>query len=58
MDFIRYAISKPVTVTVGAILVVLFGAIGLFKLPVQLAPDTELSSYVITVRVYRPLGQP
>jgi len=42
MDFIRYAISKPVTVTVGAILVVLFGAIGLLKLPVQLAPDTEL----------------
>ena len=42
MDFIRYAISKPVTVTVGVILVVLFGAIGLYKLPVQLAPDTEL----------------
>ena len=42
MDFIRYAISKPVTVTVCVILVVLFGAIGLFRLPIQLAPSTEL----------------
>jgi HAE1 family hydrophobic/amphiphilic exporter-1 len=42
MDLIRYAINKPVTVTVGAVLVLLFGIIGLFRLPVQLAPDTEL----------------
>ena len=42
MDLIRYAISKPVTVAVGAILVLLFGIIGLMRLPVQLAPDTEL----------------
>ncbi len=42
MDFIKYAISKPVTVVVGAILLVLFGVIGLIRLPVQLAPDTEL----------------
>jgi len=42
MDLIRYAISKPVTVAVGVILVVLFGIIGLLRLPIQLAPDTEL----------------
>ncbi len=42
MDFIKYSISKPVTVAVGVILVVLFGSIGLMRLPVQLAPDTEL----------------
>jgi hydrophobic/amphiphilic exporter-1 (mainly G- bacteria), HAE1 family len=42
MDILRYAISKPVTVAVGMLLVVLFGAIGLIRLPVQLAPDTEL----------------
>ena len=42
MDLIRYAIAKPVTVAVGVILVVLFGVIGLLRLPVQLAPDTEL----------------
>jgi len=42
MDFIKYAISKPVTITVGVILIVLFGLIGVLRLPVQLAPDTEL----------------
>lgn len=42
MDFLKLAISKPVTVVVGAILVLLFGVIGLARLPVQLAPDTEL----------------
>ncbi|MBR9982070.1 MAG: efflux RND transporter permease subunit [Desulfatitalea sp.] len=42
MDILKYAISKPVTVAVGALLVVLFGVIGLIRLPVQLAPDTEL----------------
>jgi HAE1 family hydrophobic/amphiphilic exporter-1 len=42
MDFIKYAIANPVTITVGMILVVLFGAIGISRLPVQLAPDTEL----------------
>lgn len=42
MDFIKYAISKPVTVAVGIILIVLFGFIGVMRLPVQLAPNTEL----------------
>jgi hypothetical protein len=42
MDILRYAISKPVTVAVGMLLVALFGVIGLIRLPVQLAPDTEL----------------
>jgi len=41
MDIVRYSISKPVSVTVGVILVVLFGLIGLNKLPVQLTPDVE-----------------
>lgn len=42
MDFIKFAINKPVTIAVGIILIVLFGLIGLNKLPVQLAPDTQL----------------
>ncbi len=42
MDFIKYAISKPVTIAVGVILIVLFGLISAMRLPVQLAPDTEL----------------
>lgn len=42
MDFLKYIISKPVTVGVGMLLILLFGFIGLIRLPVQLAPDTEL----------------
>jgi hydrophobic/amphiphilic exporter-1 (mainly G- bacteria), HAE1 family len=42
MNILRYAISKPVTVAVAMLLVTLFGIIGMIRLPVQLAPDTEL----------------
>jgi len=48
MDFIRFAINKPVSVAVGVILVVLFGAIGLSRLPVQLTPDVEIPQITIT----------
>ncbi len=41
MNFIQFSISKPVTVIVGVILVVLFGLVGIGKLPVQLTPDVE-----------------
>ncbi len=41
MDFITYCINKPVSVAVGVILIILFGYIGLTKLPVQLTPDVE-----------------
>ncbi|WP_163337635.1 efflux RND transporter permease subunit [Desulfopila sp. IMCC35008] len=41
MDIVEYALKKPVTVAVGVILVLIFGAIGLKKLPVQLTPDVE-----------------
>ncbi len=42
MDLIKFAITRPVTIAVFAILIVLFGIIGLTRLPVQLTPDTEL----------------
>ncbi len=48
MDFIRFAINKPVSVTVGVILLVLFGAIGISRLPVQLTPDVEIPQITIT----------
>ncbi len=41
MDLIRFFIHKPVTVAVGVILTIMFGLIGLQKLPVQLTPDVE-----------------
>lgn len=42
MDLIKFAITRPVTIAVFAILIVLFGIIGITRLPVQLTPDTEL----------------
>ncbi len=42
MNIIKSAIERPVTTAVMVILIVLFGVIGLTRLPVQLAPDTDL----------------
>ena len=42
MNVIKTAIARPVTMAVMVILIVLFGTIGLTRLPVQLAPDTDL----------------
>lgn len=38
MDLIKFSINKPVTVLVGVILVVLFGFLGLRRMPYQLTP--------------------
>ncbi len=48
MDFIRFAINKPVTVTVGVILVILFGVLGIMRLSVQLTPDVEAPQITVT----------
>lgn len=56
MNFIKYAISKPISVSVGVIFVVLFGCIGLYNLPVQLTPDVELPE--VTVRTFWPGASP
>ena len=41
MDIIRFAIGNPVKIAVGVILVVLFGAIAVTAIPVQLTPDVD-----------------
>mgnify|MGYP003109708900 CR=1 FL=1 len=41
MDIVRFAINKPVTVTVGVILIVMFGLIGLTAIPIQLTPTVD-----------------
>ncbi len=41
MDIIRFVISKPVSVTVGVILLVMFGLIGAGAIPIQLAPNVD-----------------
>ncbi|MEJ2155243.1 MAG: efflux RND transporter permease subunit [Desulfobacteraceae bacterium] len=48
MDFIRFAINKPVTVCVGVILLIMFGVLGIRGLPVQLTPDVEQPQITVT----------
>ena len=42
MKLVDTAIKKPVTVTVGVILLVLFGLISLFRIPIQLTPNVDI----------------
>jgi len=42
VKLVETAIKKPVTVTVGVILLVLFGLISLFRIPIQLTPNVDL----------------
>lgn len=41
MDIIQSAIKYPVTVSVGVFLLVLFGLLSLFSIPIQLTPDVD-----------------
>lgn len=41
MDIIRAAINKPISVAVAVILVILFGSIGISRLPLQMTPDVQ-----------------
>jgi HAE1 family hydrophobic/amphiphilic exporter-1 len=41
MKLVDTAIKKPVTVTVGVILLVLFGLLSLFRIPIQLTPNVD-----------------
>ncbi|MCG6892355.1 MAG: efflux RND transporter permease subunit, partial [Desulfobacteraceae bacterium] len=42
MKVVDVAIKRPVTVAVGIILLVLFGLISLFRIPIQLTPNVDL----------------
>ena len=50
MKLVDTAIKKPVTVTVGVILIVLFGFLSLFRIPIQLTPNVDLPQVSITTR--------
>lgn len=56
MDIIRFSIENPVKVTVGVILIVLFGIIALSSVPIQLTPDVDRP--VVTVRTEWPGRSP
>ncbi|EAT14411.1 efflux RND transporter permease subunit [Desulfuromonas acetoxidans] len=48
MSVLHYSIKKPVSVAVFVIMILMFGIIGLNKLPVQLTPDVELPEITVT----------
>ena len=48
MDLIRFSIEKPVTVIVGVILIVIFGYIGLTRMPYQLSPTVVEPEITVT----------
>ncbi len=47
MDIIRFAIDRPVAVIAAVIMALLFGAIALSRIPVQLAPDVRKPVVVV-----------
>ena len=50
MKLVDTAIKRPVTVTVGAILLVLFGTLSLFRIPIQLTPNVDLPEICVQTR--------
>ena len=48
MKIIENAIRFPVTTAVGVILLVLFGVIGFFRLPIQLTPTVQEPEVTVT----------
>lgn len=56
MRIVDTAIRKPVTISVGVILLVLFGLLTLFRIPVQLTPDVDLAQ--VSVYTFWPGASP
>jgi len=48
MDYIRFAISNPVKVAVGVLLLILFGVLALFAIPIQLTPNVDQPVITVT----------
>lgn len=44
------AVDRPVTVIVTAVLVILFGSLSLFGLPIQLTPDIAIPTFTVQTR--------
>lgn len=49
-DLIRLAVSRPVTVFVGVVLVILFGTLSVTGLPIQLTPDITVPTMTVSTR--------
>ena len=48
MDPIKFSINDPVKVIVGVLVILLFGFIGLYRLPYQLSPSLEVPQITVT----------
>ncbi len=48
MNSIEWFVRNPVKVSVGVILIALFGTIALYKMPMQLTPEVEVPTITIT----------
>ena len=48
MNAIKFSIEKPVTVIVGVILIIMFGLIGLSRMPYQLSPTVTEPEITVT----------
>ena len=54
MSIIELAVRRPVTVIVVVFLVVLFGIIGLLRVPVQLTPNVDQPVITVTTQWFGP----
>ncbi|NOX59703.1 MAG: efflux RND transporter permease subunit [Planctomycetes bacterium] len=50
MNIIRFAIENPTKVASGVILILLFGLLSFFSIPVQLTPDVDQPRITVTTR--------
>ncbi len=50
MDYIRFVIEHPVKVTVGVLLIILFGLLALFSIPIQLVPNVDQPVITVTTQ--------
>ena len=57
MDFIRFSIERPVAVIAAVLMAVLFGALALTRIPIQLIPDVRKPVIEIETRVNGELRQ-
>jgi HAE1 family hydrophobic/amphiphilic exporter-1 len=48
MDPVKFSIHDPVKIIVGVIVVLLFGLIGLYRMPYQLSPSLEIPQITVT----------
>jgi HAE1 family hydrophobic/amphiphilic exporter-1 len=48
VDLIRWSMNRPVSITVGVLLVVIFGLIGLTRIPIQLTPTVDRAIVSVT----------